>query len=184
MPTKQPTKKTKTNLSKSAPQKKAAAKSAARAGPTIGSQAPAFALPATGGKTISSTGLKGQAYVLFFYPKDNTSGCTQEACDFRDNLAAFNKIKLAVIGVSKDTLKSHENFKAKFGLTFDLASDEDTELAKAYHCWVKKSMYGRSYMGMERSTFLIDAKGIIRGAWRKVSIPGHVAEVLAAAKNL
>jgi peroxiredoxin Q/BCP len=152
--------------------------------PNVGDKAPAFKLKATDGGEVSLAKMKGKAFVLYFYPKDNTSGCTAEACDFRDALPQFEKLGLEVIGVSKDSLASHEKFKAKFDLAFPLASDEDGKVCEAFGVWVQKSMYGRKYMGIERSTFLIDAKGVIRGAWRKVSIPGHVEEVRKAAAEL
>jgi len=146
----------------------------------IGSPVPDFSLPATKIGTASRAGLKGKPYIIYFYPKDNTSGCTAEACDFRDNMAAFNKLGATVIGISKDSLKSHENFAKKFGLTFPLASDEDGKVCDKFGVWIKKSMYGRSYMGIERATFLVDAKGIVRAIWHKVSVTGHVGEVKKA----
>lgn len=149
-----------------------------------GSKAPAFALPATHIGEASAAKLKGKPYVLYFYPKDDTSGCTAEACGFRDAAPAFGKLGLTVIGVSKDSLASHEKFAEKYGLTFPLASDESGKACAAFGTWVKKSMYGRSYMGIERSTFLVDGKGVIRAAWRKVSVPGHVDEVKKAVANL
>jgi peroxiredoxin Q/BCP len=122
--------------------------------------------------------------IVYFYPKDDTSGCTKEACGFNDALPNFSKLKAEIIGISKDSVASHDKFKKKYGLKFRLASDEELKVANAYGTWVEKSMYGRKYMGMERATFLIDGKGIIRGIWRKVKVPGHVDEVLAAAKKL
>ena len=148
-----------------------------------GDKAPAFTLPADNGGKVSSSGLKG-ATVLYFYPKDDTSGCTLEAKDFSKAAKAFKAAGAAVIGVSKDSVTSHDRFKAKHKLAFTLASDEELKAAKAYGVWVEKSMYGRKYMGMERATFLIDGKGVIRKIWRKVKVPGHVADVLAAAKEL
>jgi len=150
----------------------------------IGAPVPDFSLPATRIGTVSRASLKGKPFVFYFYPKDNTSGCTAEACDFRDNMAVLNKLGATVIGVSKDNLKSHENFAKKFGLTFPLASDEDGKVCDRFSVWIKKSMYGRSYMGIERATFLIDAKGIIRAIWHKVSVTGHVAEVKKALATL
>jgi thioredoxin-dependent peroxiredoxin len=149
-----------------------------------GDKTPAFSLPANGGATVSSSALKGQTIVLYFYPKDDTSGCTREAVDFTKAAKAFKTAGATVIGVSKDNVTSHDKFKAKHKLGITLASDEDKATAQAYGVWVKKSMYGRQYMGMERATFLIDGKGVIRKIWRKVKVPGHVAEVLAAAKML
>jgi peroxiredoxin Q/BCP len=119
--------------------------------------------------------------VLYFYPKDDTSGCTAEACAFRDSLPDFSKLKAEVIGVSRDSVASHDKFKKKYRLPFPLASDEDGKVCQAYGVWVEKSMYGRKYMGIERSTFLIDARGIVRGVWRKVKVDGHADEVLQAA---
>ncbi len=146
----------------------------------IGSPVPDFSLPATRIGTVSRTSLKGKPFVIYFYPKDNTSGCTAEACDFRDNMASFNKLGVTVIGISKDSLKSHESFAKKFELTFPLASDEDGKVCDRFGVWIEKSMYGRKYMGIERATFLVDAKGIIRAAWHKVSVTGHVGEVKKA----
>ncbi len=150
----------------------------------IGDKAPDFTLPTDGNGKVSLKSLRGKNVILYFYPKDDTSGCTAEACGFRDALPDFSKTGATVIGVSKDSVASHDKFKKKYQLPFILASDEDTEVAKRYDVWVQKSMYGRKYMGMDRSTFLIDGKGVIRGLWRKVKVPGHVAEVLAAVKEL
>jgi thioredoxin-dependent peroxiredoxin len=149
-----------------------------------GDKAPDFTLPSdVGGKSALSK-LKGRKVILYFYPKDNTSGCTTEACGFRDNLAKFAKADAAVIGISRDSVKSHDNFKKKYDLPFPLAADEDGKVCEAYGTWIEKSMYGRKYMGIERATFLIDAKGIIRNIWHKVKVPGQVEEVLAAAKAI
>ena len=150
----------------------------------IGKAAPDFTMATDGGGKVSLSKLTGKPVVLYFYPKDNTSGCTTEACDFRDAMADFGKLKAAVIGVSKDSAKSHDGFKAKQKLNFTLASDEDGKVCAAYGAWIEKSMYGRKYMGIDRSTYLIDAKGIVRQIWRKVKVPGHVDEVLAALKAL
>jgi peroxiredoxin Q/BCP len=150
----------------------------------IGDKAPDFTLPTDGGGKVSLKELKGKAVILYFYPKDDTSGCTAEACGFRDALPNFGKTGAAVIGVSKDSPASHDRFKKKYKLPFTLASDEDTAIAQRYGVWVEKSMYGRKYMGTDRSTFLIDGKGVIRGLWRKVKVPGHVDEVLKAVKAL
>lgn len=136
------------------------------------------------GKVISPSDFKGQKLVLYFYPKDDTSGCTAEACDFRDNLPRFGKLDAVVIGVSRDSVESHDRFKKKHKLPYILASDEDGAVCNAYGTWVEKSMYGRKYMGIERATFLIDGKGIVRRVWRKVKVPGHVGEVLEAVKAL
>jgi len=150
----------------------------------IGKPAPAFAMPTDGGGKVSLSALKGKTVVLYFYPKDDTSGCTKEACGFRDALPDFSKVDAVVIGVSRDSVASHDKFKKKYELPFTLASDESGAASEAYGTWVEKSMYGRKYMGMERATFLIDAKGVLRGVWRKVKVPGHVDEVLEAAKAL
>ena len=149
-----------------------------------GDKAPNFTLPADGGSKLSLAGLKGNSVVLYFYPKDDTSGCTAEAIAFSKDSKAFKAAGAVVVGVSKDSAASHDKFKAKYALSVTLAADEETKTAEAYGVWVEKSMYGRRYMGMERATFLIDDKGIIRKIWRKVKVPGHAAEVLAAAKAL
>ena len=149
-----------------------------------GDKAPAFEMPASGGRTVSSKALKGKPYVIYFYPKANTPGCTKEACAFEEALPALGKLGLTVIGVSKDAMKPIENFAAKYELTFPLASDKDSGVCEAYGTWVEKSLYGRKYMGVERSTFLVDGKGKIAKAWRKVSVTGHAQEVAAAAKAL
>ncbi|MEJ2516515.1 MAG: thioredoxin-dependent thiol peroxidase [Methyloceanibacter sp.] len=150
----------------------------------VGDKAPNFNLPTDGGGNISLKDHKGETVILYFYPKDDTPGCTKEACGFRDALPDFSKAKAKVIGVSKDPVKKHDKFKDKYDLTFPLASDEDGAVCEAYGAWVEKSMYGRKYMGIDRSTFLIDGKGVIRGIWRKVKVPGHVDEVLMAAQDL
>jgi len=150
----------------------------------VGDKAPSFTLPADGGGKVSLAELKGKSVVLYFYPKDDTSGCTAEAIAFSKDSKAFKAAGAVVVGVSKDSAASHDKFKAKYDLTVTLVADEDTKTAEAYGVWVEKSMYGRRYMGMERATFLIDGKGIIRHIWRKVKVPGHSAEVLAAAKAL
>jgi peroxiredoxin Q/BCP len=149
-----------------------------------GAKAPSFVLPATKIGKASSATLKGAPYLLYFYPKDDTSGCTAEACAFNDALPNFRKLGVMVIGVSKDSLESHEKFAKKYGLTFPLASDSVGDVCTAFGVWKEKSMYGRKYMGIERSTFLIDGKGIIRAAWRKVSVPGHADEVKKAIAEL
>lgn len=151
---------------------------------TEGDAAPAFELPATGGRTVSLKAMKGKPFVLYFYPKADTPGCTKEACAFQEALPQLGKVGIDVIGVSPDKMPPIEKFAAKYNLTFPLASDAEKVAAAAYGTWVEKSMYGRKYMGMERSTFLIDAKGRIAKVWRKVSVTGHAAEVMAAAKGL
>lgn len=148
----------------------------------IGSKAPLFSLPSTGGETLSLKDFKGQTIVLYFYPKDDTSGCTAEACDFNENLKAFKKLDAVVIGVSKDSIKKHDKFKEKYGLNFPLLSDENSDMCERYGVYVEKSMYGKKYMGIERSTFIIDGTGVITHIWRKVKVSGHVDEVKAALK--
>ena len=149
-----------------------------------GDQAPDFTLPADGGGTLSLKQFRGKAVILYFYPKDDTSGCTAEACSFHDNAAAFKKLKAQVVGVSKDTVASHDKFKKKYSLTFPLVSDEDGKICEKYGTWVEKSLYGRKYMGIERATFLIDKTGTVAKVWHKVKVPGHVDEVLQAVKAL
>lgn len=149
-----------------------------------GDAAPDFTLPASGGRTVSLSGQKGRPFLLYFYPKADTSGCTKEACAFQEALPQLGKLGLEVIGVSPDPMKPIEKFAAKYGLTFPLASDESKAAAEAYGVWVEKSMYGRKYMGIERSSFLIDAAGKLAKAWRKVKVDGHASDVLAAAKAL
>ena len=149
-----------------------------------GEAAPDFEMPASGGRTVSSKTMRGKPYVLYFYPKADTPGCTKEACAFQEALPQLGKIGIDVIGVSPDKVRAIEKFAEKFKLTFPLASDESHAVAEKYGTWVEKSMYGRKYMGMERSTFLVDKKGRIARAWRKVSVTGHAAEVLAAAEVL
>jgi peroxiredoxin Q/BCP len=168
-------KKTASAAKKSAPTAKKAGKSP--------KNAPDFTLPGLKGN-VSLKELKGKKLVLYFYPKDDTSGCTAQACGFQDNLPQFKKAGVEVIGVSKDDLKSHGKFAKKYKLNFNLASDENLKAAKAFGAWVEKSMYGRKYMGMDRSTFLINEKGEVAQEWRKVKVPGHVDEVLKAAKSL
>ncbi|MGH6994337.1 MAG: thioredoxin-dependent thiol peroxidase [Stellaceae bacterium] len=149
----------------------------------IGDKAPDFTLPTDGAGTVRLSDLKGQHVVLYFYPKDDTSGCTAEACQFRDLFPKFGRSDAAVIGISRDSVASHDKFKKKYKLPFTLAADEQGKVTERYGVWVQKSMYGRKYMGIERSTFLIDGKGVIRGIWRKVKVPGHAEEVLAAIKT-
>lgn len=144
----------------------------------IGDQAPDFNLMSDEGKNIFLSSYKGEKVVLYFYPKDNTSGCTSQACDFRDQHPEFSKLQATILGVSRDSLKSHTNFRNKYALNFPLLSDESGEVCQAYGVWVEKSMYGKKYFGIERSTFLIDEDGIISHIWRKVKIPGHIADVL------
>ncbi len=146
---------------------------------TPGMKAPDFDLPTGDGKRVSLKSLKGKKVVLYFYPKDNTSGCTKEACAFRDNWDAVRKRGAVVIGVSADSPDSHKKFAEKFALPFPLVSDEEKVLLKAYGVWQKKSMYGRSFMGIVRSTFVIDERGTIAHVFPKVKVEGHVDEVLA-----
>ncbi len=149
----------------------------------IGDKAPSFNMPTDGEGKVKLSDYKGQKLVLYFYPKDDTSGCTKEACGFNDNLKAFEKIGAAVLGVSKCSVAKHDKFKAKYKLKFPLASDENTDTCEKYGVWVEKSMYGNKYMGIERATFLIDEKGKIEQIWRKVKVPGHVDSVMKAVKG-
>jgi thioredoxin-dependent peroxiredoxin len=151
---------------------------------TVGSKAPDFSLPGDGGKTIALADAAGKALVLYFYPKDDTSGCTKEAMEFNALRADFAAAGAMIIGVSPDPARSHDKFKAKYDLAFPLASDETKAMLSAYGVWVEKSMYGRKYMGVERTTVLIGPDGTIRRVWSKVKVPGHAAEVLDAAKAL
>jgi peroxiredoxin Q/BCP len=149
-----------------------------------GSPAPDFSLPDHSGETLSLASFSGKALVLYFYPKDDTSGCTAEAIDFNAKAAAFAEAGAAILGVSPDPVKSHAKFKTKHGLEIPLASDEAKETLEAYGVWVEKSMYGRKYMGVERTTVLIKPDGTIARIWPKVKVPGHADEVLAAVKAL
>ena len=151
---------------------------------TVGKTAPDFTLPTDGGGKVSLKGLRGQNVVLYFYPKDDTTGCTAEACGFRDTLPKFGKLDATVIGISRDSIASHDKFKTKYTLPFTLASDDKGQVTEKYGVWVEKTLYGRKYMGIERATFLIDAKGVVRQEWRKVKVPGHVEAVLKAVKDL
>jgi peroxiredoxin Q/BCP len=151
---------------------------------TEGATAPDFTLPTDSGEDFTLSAQRGHAVVLFFYPKDDTPGCTMEAKDFTAEAAKFKKAGATVIGVSKDSVKRHDNFKAKYDLDLILASDESGEILEKYGVWVEKMNYGRKYMGIERSTFLIDGKGVIAKAWRKVKVKGHAAAVLDALKAL
>jgi peroxiredoxin Q/BCP len=149
----------------------------------VGDKAPPFNLPATGGH-ISLDGLRGRKAVLYFYPKDDTSGCTLEAQAFQAMKQDFAAADTEIVGVSPDSLKSHDGFRSKYQLEFPLASDESKSMLEAYGVWVEKSMYGRTYMGVERTTVLIDRDGRIARIWPKVKVPGHADDVLAAAKAL
>ncbi|PKN56792.1 MAG: thioredoxin-dependent thiol peroxidase [Deltaproteobacteria bacterium HGW-Deltaproteobacteria-14] len=146
----------------------------------VGDTAPAFTLPADGDRAIASADLAGKPYVVYFYPKDNTPGCTTEACDFRDNFARVTAAGVMVFGVSKDSVKSHDRFKAKYTLPFPLLSDAELTLHRAYGAWGMKKMYGKEFEGTIRSTFLVAADGKIAAAWPSVKVKGHVAAVLDA----
>lgn len=150
----------------------------------IGSNTPDFAMATDSAGEISFRSLSGQKFVLYFYPKDDTPGCTKEAIGFTESAAEFNELGVKVIGVSKDTVAKHGKFRAKHNLSVLLASDEDGATCEAFGVWVEKNMYGRKYMGIERATFLVDGEGIIRSIWRKVKVKGHVGAVLAAAADL
>jgi peroxiredoxin Q/BCP len=149
-----------------------------------GKKAPDFTAPTDGGGTLTLSGLRGKPVVLYFYPKDDTPGCTTEACGFRDAASDFKKLKAQVVGVSKDSVARHDKFKAKYKLPFALVSDEDGKICAKYGTWIEKSLYGRKYMGIDRATFLIDKDGVVRRVWRKVKVAGHVAEVQEALKAL
>ncbi len=149
-----------------------------------GKKVPTFSLPATGHKTIGLRDLLGQKVVLYFYPKDSTPGCTLEGQDFRDNHQKFRRRKTLVLGVSRDSVKSHETFRVKQKFPFDLLSDSDEKLCSIFDVIKEKNMYGRKVIGIERSTFLLDEKGVLRREWRKVKVKGHVLEVLDAVKEL
>jgi thioredoxin-dependent peroxiredoxin len=168
---------------KAAPAAKKPAASDAKSAIAVGGRAPSFKLKDQDGKELSSASLAGSAYVLYFYPKDDTSGCTKEACGFRDSFRSFGKLA-RVIGVSPDSEASHARFAGKYGLPFTLLADPDKKLADAYGVWVKKQNYGREYMGIARSTFVVDARGVVRNAWRAVRVDGHVDAVLGAVKAL
>ncbi len=151
---------------------------------SIGKKVKSFTLPATGDKTISLQDFSGVQLVLYFYPKDNTPGCTLEGQEFRDAYKQFRKAGADVLGVSRDSIKAHENFRAKLKLPFDLLSDTDEVLCRQFDVIREKTLYGRKFMGIERSTFLIDGKGILRQEWRKVRVKGHVDAVLQAVESL
>jgi peroxiredoxin Q/BCP len=145
---------------------------------------PAFVLPATGGAKWRLADAAGSSLVVYFYPKDATTGCTQEGEAFRDLYPKFRKAGVEIVGVSPDSVASHDKFKAKYGFPFALLSDEDQAVCRLFDVWKEKSMYGRKYMGVERSTFLIDGGGVLRREWRKVKVSGHAEDVLAAAAKL
>lgn len=144
----------------------------------VGKKAPLFTLPDSDGNKVALKDFLGEKVVLYFYPKDNTSGCTKEACDFNSSLKSFEKIKTKVIGISKDSQKSHIKFRDKYDLNFTLLSDEEIKVIPKYGIWKEKSMYGRKYMGVERTTFIIDEKGKIEKIFPKVKVNGHVDEIL------
>lgn len=149
-----------------------------------GTKAPDFTMPATGGRTVSLKELKGKPFVLYFYPRADTPGCTKEACGFQEGLPDFAKLDVTIIGVSKDSMKALEKFAGKYGLAFPLASDPDNQVIDAYGAWQEKSMYGKTYMGIERSTVLVDSAGKVAKIWPKVKVPGHAEEVLQAVQAL
>lgn len=151
---------------------------------SVGKPAPDFTLPTDGGGEVTLSALKGKKVIIYFYPKDDTPGCTKEACGFRDALPDFTKVDAEIIGVSKDSVAKHDKFKAKYELPFTLASDGDGAVCEAYGTWVEKSMYGKKYMGIDRATFLIDENGVLQAEWRKVKVPGHVDAVLETARGL
>lgn len=150
----------------------------------VDKKVPAFSLPSTAGKDFKLSQFKGQKVVLYFYPRDNTPGCSQEGIDFNSALSQFKRANTVVVGVSRDSLKKHDNFRSKYDYQFDLLADEDEAVCQLFGVMKDKNMYGKKVRGIERSTFLIDEKGYLRAQWRKVKIPGHVDEVLAAAKAL
>ena len=148
----------------------------------IGDKAPDFSLPTQSGQTVSLKSLKGKQVVLYFYPKDDTPGCTKEACGFRDSIKSIEKANTVVLGVSMDDVDSHQKFITKYGLPFSLLCDEDGTVSKAYGVYKKKNMYGKTYWGIERSTFIIDEAGKLKTLFRKVKVDGHIDEVQAALK--
>ncbi|MGL5784172.1 MAG: peroxiredoxin [Alphaproteobacteria bacterium] len=150
---------------------------------TTGSQAPDFNLVLSATQSVALSTLRGKHVVLYFYPKDDTPGCTQESCDFRDALPEFESKEAVIVGISPDGLESHEKFKSKYQLPFWLAADEGAEICKLYGVWKEKNLYGKKSMGVERTTFLIDPQGLILRIWPKVKVEGHAQEVLAALKN-
>lgn len=150
----------------------------------IGKKAPAFSLPSTGGGKWKPADAAGKKLVIYFYPRDNTGGCTKEGEAFRDLYPAFRKANAVIVGVSPDSVESHEKFKAKMSFPFDLLSDEDRAVCKLFDVIREKSLYGRKFMGVERSTFLFDEEGVLRQEWRKVKVPGHADAVLEAVKKL
>ncbi len=154
------------------------------AAPTVGKKIPAFTVTTTASPKLTNKDLAGRPYVLYFYPKDDTPGCTLEGQGFRDQHAKFGKLKVRILGVSRDSLESHAKFQKKYNLPFELVSDPDEKLCKLFDVIKMKNMYGRKVLGIERSTFLVDADGVLRKEWRKVKVDGHVDAVLAAAAEL
>ena len=152
--------------------------------PDVNETAPDFTLPVTGGGTVSLSDLKGSAVVLYFYPRDDTPGCTKEAIGFTEHMAAFTAANTKVFGISRDTMAKHDKFVAKHDLGVPLLSDEEGSMTEDYGVWIEKNMYGKKSMGIERATYLVDADGKIARVWRKVKVPGHVEEVLEAAQAL
>ncbi len=152
--------------------------------PAIGDLAPTISLPRDGGEIVNLSDFAGKKVVLYFYPKDDTPGCTKEAIGFTENVVAFAALDCVILGVSKDSVKKHDKFTAKHDLKIALLSDEEGDVCERYGTWVEKSMYGKTYMGIERATYLIDATGKIAQAWRKVRVPGHVDAVLDAVRAL
>ena len=150
----------------------------------VGDNAPEFTIATDGGGSFSLSEMKGYNVIIYFYPKDDTPGCTKEACGFRDMLPDFSDSSAKIIGISKDTVAKHDKFKSKYELPFLLGADLEGNVCEAYGTWVEKSMYGRQYMGIERATFLVDKEGTLQGVWRKVKVKGHVEEVLSAVQNL
>ena len=150
----------------------------------VGDKAPAFEMPASGGRTVSLKAMKGKPFLLYFYPKADTPGCTKQACALQEALPRLGVLDLQVVGVSRDPMKAIEKFADKYKLTFPLASDEAGAASEAYGTWVEKSMYGKTYMGMERTSFLVDAKGKVAKVWRKVKVESHAKDVAEAAKAL
>ena len=151
---------------------------------TIGDKAPDFTVATDGGGTFCLSEMMGHNVIIYFYPKDDTPGCTKEACEFRDSLPDFSNSSSKIIGISKDTVAKHDKFKSKYDLPFMLGADLEGDVCGVYGTWVEKSMYGRQYMGIERATFLVDKEGVLQGIWRKVKVKGHVEEVLGAVQNL
>ncbi|MFO7524325.1 MAG: thioredoxin-dependent thiol peroxidase [Ignavibacteriaceae bacterium] len=149
-----------------------------------GDNAPAFSLPDQNGNTVNLDDFKGKTVILYFYPKDDTSGCTKEACQFRDSFPSFKKMNAVILGVSPDSVKSHKKFADKYNLSFSLLSDEEKSVIETYDVWKEKSMYGRKYMGVERTTFVIDKKGKVRKIFNKVRVPDHDKQILETLKEI